>query len=166
MAAPRVAPEKRPSVMKGHILVQAHAGDGGGGIEHLPHAGAAPGPFVADDHHVTGHDLSGVDGGDGLVLTVEHPGGAGVDQHLRRYGGPLYHGAVRRQVSPSTASPPVFVYGRSRGRITSGSRFSAWATFSPRVFPVTVIQLPSIIPPSSSSFMTAEMPPACSRSSI
>ena len=58
MDAPRVAPEKRPSVMQGHALAQAHAADGGGGVEHLPHAGAALGPLVADDHHVAGHDLA------------------------------------------------------------------------------------------------------------
>ena len=29
---------------EGHVLVQAHARDGGGGVEHLPHAGAALGP--------------------------------------------------------------------------------------------------------------------------
>mgnify|MGYP007047224592 CR=1 FL=1 len=61
---------------KGHRLAQTHAADGGGGVEHLPHTGAALGPLIADDYHVSGVDLLGIDVGDGLLLGVVHPGGA------------------------------------------------------------------------------------------
>ena len=84
---------------EGHGLAQAHAHDGGGGVEHLPHAGAALGALVADDHHVAGDDLAGVDGGDGLLLAVKHPGGAGVGHHLGGHGGALDHAALGGQVA-------------------------------------------------------------------
>ena len=54
MQAPRVAPENRPSVMSATWIAQTHAHDGRGGVQHLPHARAALGAFVADDHHVAG----------------------------------------------------------------------------------------------------------------
>ena len=82
---------------EGHLLVQPHAGDGRGGIEHLPHAGPALGALIADDHHVAGDDFPGVDGGDGLVLGVEHPGRAGMDHHLRGHGGLLHNAALGGQ---------------------------------------------------------------------
>ncbi|EJW91220.1 hypothetical protein EVA_20673 [gut metagenome] len=50
--------------------------------------------------------------------------------------------------------------------MTSGFRLIASAIFSCNVFPVTVIVLPSIRPPSSNSFNTAYTPPATSRSSM
>ena len=84
---------------EGHFLVQTHAGDGRGGVEHLPHARAALGAFVADDDHVAGHDLAGVDGGDGVLLAVKDPGGAFVDHHFCGHGGLLHHAAVGSQVA-------------------------------------------------------------------
>ncbi len=53
--------------------------DGGGDGEHLAHAGAAAGAFVADDADVVGVDLAGFDGGVAVVLGVEDAGGAGVE---------------------------------------------------------------------------------------
>ena len=84
---------------EGHILIQAHARDGGGGVEHLPHAGTALGALVADDHYVAGHDPAGIDGLDGVLLAVEHPGRALVDHHLRGHSGLLHHAAVGGQVA-------------------------------------------------------------------
>ncbi len=53
-------------------------GDG----EHLAHAGASAGAFVADDADVVGVDLAGFDGGVAGVLGVEDAGGAGVVEAL------------------------------------------------------------------------------------
>ena len=84
---------------EGHVLVQSHTGDGGGGVQHLPHTGAALGSLVADHHHVAGTDAPGVDDGDGLLLAVEHPGGTFVPQHFRGHGALLHHAAVRGQIA-------------------------------------------------------------------
>ncbi len=56
--------------------------DGGGDGEHLAHAGAAAGAFVADDEDVVGVDLAGFDGGVAGVFGVEDAGGAGVVEAL------------------------------------------------------------------------------------
>ena len=53
------------------------------------------------------------------------------------------------------ARPPVLLYGLSTGRITSGFLFTAFAIFSPTVFPVTVMQSVFNNPMSASSFITA-----------
>ena len=50
---------------EGHGLIQLHAGQSGGGVEHLAHTGAALGALVADDHHIARDDLARVDGGNG-----------------------------------------------------------------------------------------------------
>ena len=70
-----------------------------GGVEHFPHTRPALGALVADDHHVPGHDFAVIDGGDRLLLRVEHPGGALVDHHLGGHGGLLDHTAVGGQVA-------------------------------------------------------------------
>ena len=51
-------PEKRPSVMQRDVVAEAGAHDGGGRREHLGHAGAALGAFVADDDDVALFDLA------------------------------------------------------------------------------------------------------------
>ena len=66
----------------------------------------------------------------------------------------------------STARPPVFEYALSTVLITSGSLLTAFATASPIVLPVTVMQSPFISPISRSSLITAYTPPASFRSSI
>jgi len=65
---------------------------------HLPNAGAAPGPFVADDQHVTGFDGAGLDGGEGGLLPVEDPGGATV--FATAVACQLHHAALRREAAP------------------------------------------------------------------
>ena len=84
---------------EGHRCAQTHTANGGGGIQHLPHAGAALGALVADDHHITGLNASGIDDLDSLLLGIEHPGGAGVLHHLGSHGGLLDDTAVLRQVA-------------------------------------------------------------------
>ena len=84
---------------EGHRFPQPHAADGGGGVEHLPHARAALGPLVADDHHIAGMDLLPINIGNGFLLGIVHPGGAFVDHHLRGHGGLLHHAAIRSQVA-------------------------------------------------------------------
>ena len=69
---PRVAPEKRPSVRRATVSAEfGDAADGGGDLQHLAHAGAALGAFVADDEHVVGLDLAGLDGGEAVFFGVE-----------------------------------------------------------------------------------------------
>ncbi len=85
---------------EGHGLIQLHAGQSRGGVQHLPHTGAALGALVADDHHITGDDLTRVDGGNGGLLTVEDTGRAGVLLHLGSHGAPLDHAAVGSDVAP------------------------------------------------------------------
>jgi hypothetical protein len=48
MQKPRVAPEKRPSVISATLLAHALAVERRRGRQHLAHAGAALGAFVAD----------------------------------------------------------------------------------------------------------------------
>ena len=54
MDSPEVPPEKRPSVMSAQALPKPFGFEVASGVEHLLHARAAAGPFVADNHHVTG----------------------------------------------------------------------------------------------------------------
>ena len=85
---------------EGHCLIQLHACQRRGGVEHLPHARAALGAFVADDHHIARDDLARVDGGDGFLLAVEHPRRAGMLLHLRGDSAALDNAAVRGNVAP------------------------------------------------------------------
>ena len=85
---------------EGHGLVQLHAGQSGGGVEHLTHTGAALGAFVADDHHVARDDLARIDGGDGRFLAVEDAGRAGVLLHLGGHGAALDDAAIGGDVAP------------------------------------------------------------------
>ena len=66
----------------------------------------------------------------------------------------------------STAMPPVGEKGFSRGRMTSGFRFSTPARFSATLLPVQVRHVVSSSPARVSSAMTAYTPPARSRSSM
>jgi hypothetical protein len=79
MDRPEVPPEKRPSVIRAHFA-QAHRLEVGGGVEHLLHAGAALGTFVADHHHLAGLHLAAEDAGHRRVLALEDPGRAAEGQ--------------------------------------------------------------------------------------
>ena len=99
MQAPAVPPEKRPSVIRAHRVVEADALDGGGGGEHLLHAGPAAGPFVADDDHVARLDLAADDAVVGVGLDFEDHGRAGVLEHLGLHAGGLDDRAVGGEVA-------------------------------------------------------------------
>ena len=71
--------------------------DGGGDGEHLTHAGAAFGAFVADDEDVAGVDFSGFDGDVAVFFVLEDARGAGVEQPL--VAGDLDDAAVRGEVA-------------------------------------------------------------------
>ena len=69
---PRVAPEKRPSVISvtesPSPAPTIAAGDG----QHLAHARTAARPFVADDDRVAGLDVAGLHRGERRFFRVEH----------------------------------------------------------------------------------------------
>ena len=77
-AKPRVAPEKRPSVISATSSPNPCPADRGRHAEHLAHAGAALRPLVADDDDVAGHDLAAGDGRGGVLLALEDARGAAV----------------------------------------------------------------------------------------
>ena len=66
----------------------------------------------------------------------------------------------------NTASPPSLCTGLLTFRITDVSTISHLSTFLAIVLPVTVIQFPWISPIFKSSFVTAGIPPALSKSSM
>ena len=66
---------------QGDRFAESRAHDVAGGAEHLLHAGAALGAFVADDDDVAGLDLAGQDAFAGVFLALEDDGRAGVREH-------------------------------------------------------------------------------------
>ncbi len=82
-----------------HVLIQPHARNGRRGVQHLPHSRTALGTLVADDYHIPGFDFPGVNGGNGILFAVEHPGRPAVDHHFLCHRGPLHHTALRRQIA-------------------------------------------------------------------
>ena len=82
------------------ILVELHTGQGRGRVEHLTHARAALGAFIADDDHIALVDLTRVDGLDGRILGVEHARRAGVHHHFGRNCRALDDTAVLGNVAP------------------------------------------------------------------
>ncbi len=94
---PRVAPEKRPSVMQRHRVSKAGADDGRRHAEHFAHAWPAVRPLVADDDDVAGLDglmLNGVERG---LLAVEHPRRTAMQCAFRPRE--LEHAAFRSQIA-------------------------------------------------------------------
>ena len=82
-----------------HLLAHALAGEGGGGGEHLAHAGAADRALVADDD-----DLALLVGAllhrlEGVLLAFEDAGGAGEDLLLGGHAGDLHDGALGGEVA-------------------------------------------------------------------
>ena len=65
-----------------HVVAQAGAHDGRSRREHLGHAGAALGPFVADDDHVALFDLLLLERGEHVFFGVEDLGRAAEAQAL------------------------------------------------------------------------------------
>ncbi|KAK1526013.1 uncharacterized protein CCOS01_08431 [Colletotrichum costaricense] len=91
---------REPSVrQQRHVLAQPGAHDGGAGLQHLGHAGAALGPFVADDDDrlLALLDLAALQGGDEAVLLVEDARLAREDEAL--LAGDLAHGAAGRELA-------------------------------------------------------------------
>ena len=164
--APRLAPEKRPSVMS--------ATDEPSPIPTIADVGLSisliPGPPLGPSYLMTTTSPA----------TIFPPFMAAIasSSQSNTLAGPvctIISGttAERFTTQPSgarfplrTASPPFFIYGLSIGRMTSGFLFTAFFMLSPMVFPVTVMQSRFNRPASPSSFMTAYTPPASFRSSI
>ena len=84
---------------KGNVFIQSHAGQYGGGIQHLPHARAAFGSFITDNDYIALVNLFGANGFDSFVFRVKYPGRTGMYQHLFRYGTLFYNRAHGRDVA-------------------------------------------------------------------
>mmetsp|Transcript_14368 Transcript_14368/g.41139 ORF Transcript_14368/g.41139 Transcript_14368/m.41139 type:complete len:263 (-) Transcript_14368:789-1577(-) len=74
---PMRATGEPPICHQGHVLAEAGPHDGARGREHLPHAGAAFGAFVADHNEVAFRDLSLLQALEHRLLAVEDVGSAG-----------------------------------------------------------------------------------------
>ena len=82
---------------QGHIVAQSLAHDGAGHRQHLPHAGAADGAFVADNHDVARDYLLSLYRRKGILLLVEDPGRS--LKYLFLVPGHLDDRSIRRQVA-------------------------------------------------------------------
>ena len=138
-SALRDAPENRPSVCQGHRLIQLHACQSRGGVQHLPHTGAALGAFVPVTTTSPGIiNLARINGGNGLLLAVKYPGRAGMALHLWRHCTALDHASIRGQVAPQESAGRRFP--------SRGPQWGGWPWCPgcgrpgvlPRVLPVTV----------------------------
>ena len=99
-------PREAPVGYERDALAKAHALDGGGGIEHLTHTGAALGALVADHDDVARPDLTRVDGALGILLALEDASGTLVDEHLRGHGGTLDDRSLGGEVAAQHRNAP------------------------------------------------------------
>ena len=107
MHAPRVAPEKRPSVSSATDSPSPMPMITDVGAEHLLHARPAARALVADDHDVAGLHLALGDARHGLLLAVEEHRGAAVPVHGRDHAGRLHHRAFGSQVAEQHREPAL-----------------------------------------------------------
>ncbi len=105
MAAPRVAPEKRPSVMSAVSASRPMPARAlvASSISRMP--GPPRGPFVADDDDVAGVDPAADDRRVGGIFRVEDPRGPSVLEHGRGDGRALHHRAVGGEVAAEHGDP-------------------------------------------------------------
>src|SRR5690606_22706264 len=92
-----------------HVLAQAPAHDGGGGREHLPHAGPALGAFVADHQYLAGPYRTVEDAIHDFLFRVEHPRRTVEPEPF--LAGDLGHRAFWRQVATQDAQMAVGLDG-------------------------------------------------------
>ena len=85
---------------EGYCLVQFHACEGRGGIEHLSHTGTALRTFVADDDYIAVNYLTVIYRLDGVVFGIENSGGSFMLEHLGSNGGSLDYSAFGSDISP------------------------------------------------------------------
>src|SRR5690606_34170550 len=88
-------------------LAEPAALEEGRRVQHLLHAGAALGALVADHDDVTGLDLPAEDALDGVVLRLEHHGGAGERPQLLLDAGGLDDRAVGGDVAAQDGEAAV-----------------------------------------------------------
>ena len=86
---------------EGDVVAQAGADDGAGGREHLGHAGAALGAFVADDDDVAFLDLLLLQAVEHVFFAVVAAGGAGEFEAF--FAGDFGDGAVGAEVAAHDA---------------------------------------------------------------
>ena len=89
-----------------HLVAHALAVKQGGNAQHLAHAGAALGAFVADHQHIAGLVLHGLHGVLRFFFRVENPRRALVHQRLEACG--LEQSAIRAQITLEHGQPAVW----------------------------------------------------------
>src|SRR4029079_6111250 len=82
---------------QGHLTAGALAVERGGRRQHLTHARAAPGAFIANDEHVAFLVLARLDRGESILLAVEATRRSGECQLL--HAGHLHDRALRREIA-------------------------------------------------------------------
>ena len=93
------------------LVAEPFADERRGDVQHLAHAGAAGGAFVADHDHVAGLDRARLDGGEAVLLGVEDARGAAVVEPL--VAGELDDAALGASEPRRIARPPVGLSGVS-----------------------------------------------------
>ena len=125
MEAPLDAPEKRPSVISATRRAKSHTCDGRCRIQHFSHTRTALWSFIADNHNITRHDLAALDRCNGILFAVKDSCRSFMYHHLRNNCRTFYNTAEFGARLPfRTAIPPVWLYGLSIGRMTSGFLFT------------------------------------------
>ena len=151
MAAPRVPPEKRPSVIRAtwpSSCMPAMA-EVGVSISRMP--GTALGAFVAHDDHIAGFDFAVQNGGGGGVLGVEHPCRPLMAHHFGPHGGLLDHAAIGRQVAVEHRQPALAMVGALQRTDHLGILDAGIGDiFADALWPVTVMAVGSMCPPLAS----------------
>ena len=71
--------------------------DGGGHAQHFSHARATGRPFVPNDDHIAGFDLSGLHGHEGIFFAIKHLGGP--SEIHDGMAGDFDHASFRREIA-------------------------------------------------------------------
>ena len=166
MAAPRVAPLKRPSVMSATSLSRPWPAsmEVALSISGMPGAPLGPSPrMTTTEPSAMSRAAIAATASASLSNTRAGPRCRSISSATAPS---LTTAPAGARLPKSTARPPVACHGSSIGRMTVSSRTRAFATASPTVPPATLSAEPSMRPAAMRRFMTAWMPPAWYRSSM
>ena len=166
MAAPRVAPLKRPSVMSATSLSRPWPAsiEVALSISGMPGAPLGPSPrMTTTEPSAMSRAAIAATASASLSNTRAGPECTSISSATAPS---LTTAPAGARLPKSTARPPVACHGSSTGRMTESSRTRAFATASPTVPPATLSADPSMRPAAMRRFMTAWIPPAWYRSSM